>query len=146
MAAIPVASPRLRSTTRPQATTIVVAWRDVLNLTVLYACVAIATFVLSSLVGHVLFETTRQRGIEAKHRAQRAARQEVVLKRNIAMLTAPARVEMWAQERGFLTIEQVGERAAASVANTVPTMNYAALDANAASHPSGENEHGSRAP
>lgn len=146
MAAIPVATPHLRSTTRPKAATFVVAWKELLDLCVLYACVAIATFVFSTLVGHVLFETTRQRGIEAKQRAERMARQEIVLKRNIALLTAPSRVETWAQERGFLTIEQVGEHAAAGLVPSVPTSNLAALDANAASHPSGENEHGSRAP
>lgn len=146
MAAIPVASPRLRSTTRPKAASLAIVWKDVLDLSLLYACVAIATFVFSSLVGHVLFETTRQRGIEAKHRAERVARQEVVLKRNIALLTAPARVESWAQERGFLTIEQVGELTAAGVAPETPNAIVASFDANAASHPSGENEHGSRAP
>ncbi len=143
MAAIPVSTPHLRSSTRPKTRTLILVWKEVLDLSVLFACVAIATFVFSTLVGHVLFEMTRQRGIEAKQRAERVARQEVVLKRNLALLTAPQRVETWAQERGFLTIEQVGERAAAL---TVQTATTAALDANAPSHPSGENEHGSRAP
>ena len=66
-----------------------------------FCCVAIATFMVSSLVGHVMVEKSRREGLAALSRLREARKAESVLQERVYALSNVESVQAWALEHGF---------------------------------------------
>ncbi len=88
---------RPRPMPRPQVRAIEVLAARALK----FCCVAIATFMVSSLVGHVMVEKSRRDGLAALARLRDASKVESVLQEQVYALNNVEAVQAWALQHGF---------------------------------------------
>lgn len=67
-----------------------------------FVLIVSATYMVSSLAGHVMVETVRNEGTRYTERAVEARRSEAQLRSRINELTNLGTVESWAESHGFL--------------------------------------------
>ncbi len=72
-----------------------------------FCLVAIATFMLSSLVGHVMVEKSRRDGIAALTRMRLAKKAESELSEQVYALSNGDAVQSWAAEHGYKAPEEL---------------------------------------
>lgn len=104
MSAIPASRPisasRRKARTQARARTNV--WGSILGGAALFAVVAVATFLASSMAGQVMVEKARREGISAQRRASDARRAEAALRSRISELTGFTAMENWALSHGYI--------------------------------------------
>ncbi len=107
----PGVSPRRKSVARPVARPRALPKQHVRALEIfteralLFCGVAIATFMVSSLVGHVMVEKSRRDGIAALARVREASRAENLLQEHVYALANDQAVQAWAFQHGFVAPE-----------------------------------------
>lgn len=94
-----VARPVVRR--RPLAASKVRALEKLTERALLFCGVAIATFMVSSLVGHVMVEQSRREGLAALTRLREASKAENLLQERVSALSNVEAVEAWALQHGF---------------------------------------------
>lgn len=75
--------------------------------TLLFCGLAIATFMTSSLVGHVMVEQSRREGIAALGRMRAVKKSQSVLEEQVYALSNVESVQAWAMEHGYRAPEDV---------------------------------------
>ena len=73
----------------------------VMERTFIFCGFTIATFMVSSLVGHVMVEKSRREGLAALSRLREARKAESVLQERVYALSNVESVQAWALEHGF---------------------------------------------
>lgn len=73
----------------------------VLSRAMMFACIALGTFLVSSMCGQVMVENSRREGLRAVSRLKEARKAESILRRRLDALTSLASIESWSKAHGY---------------------------------------------